>query len=605
MAQIWALIGELKTHTYVTHQNEVVKLVPSSPSSYLFREFCDATKSGLSNPLFTCSPLSSLGCTNTDSTSLAIQGERVSVLEKLCIAIAQETSSCPKAFQVVSFFGNQQSKSYLKNRMASLGLLVEDLTEDTSQKDSDWSSLLTHLRKNKELSIEDRLELSKHLINHPPYSSETLDLYFSRLQELKILSNTQHALLNTFATKLNEVEPLPSERKIILAPWAPLPATHQAHIWAFADDSLFEPEDLDLLLSETELESLFFAGFHLPRWTETLRARQDTLRQLSLLHPGKVYTSIPSSQLDTLQISHESLPHSSSSPVNNKLESYTASLPIRTLSATQLETYAECPSKYLYRRMKLKERVEPLSDFPLQFGQAVHLTLEHLLADNTSSNLDESLLKEAFQTSLKTVLPHNKTTESLAVVYLKAFDKLIPRILETEITITRLFQPTSHLAAEQEFKIDLEGFSFTGKIDRIDLLPDNQILILDYKTGSVDFTPDHLAKGSNFQALLYWFGAEKATGHSPSAMLFYDLKKGEIRRGLAREECISSEAKKELTRGHSLKPDKLEALITAGLQSLHRVSKEIHQGNFAPTPSVEACRFCEASDFCRAGVENV
>jgi ATP-dependent helicase/DNAse subunit B len=88
-------------------------------------------------------------------------------------------------------------------------------------------------------------------------------------------------------------------------------------------------------------------------------------------------------------------------------------------------------------------------------------------------------------------------------------------------------------------------------------------------------------------------------------MLFYDLKKGELRRGLAHEEFISSDAKRELTRGHTLNGEKLDKLLAAGKESLEKYSKKILEGDFTPAPSSESCRFCEAHTFCRAGIEYV
>jgi ATP-dependent helicase/DNAse subunit B len=237
------------------------------------------------------------------------------------------------------------------------------------------------------------------------------------------------------------------------------------------------------------------------------------------------------------------------------------------------------------------------SEFEVELNPTSGPEQRHIL-----NRIREELLRTTFMESLNKTLPQLLTQKNLSLFFLKAFDKIIPRILEMETSLNTVFGSRSTLAVEKEFRIAVEGIPLVGKIDRIDLLTNQSLLVLDYKTGNVDFTPDHLAKGYNFQALLYWLGAEETLGISPAAMLFYDLKKGEIKRGLAREEMISSEAKKSLTRGHTMSSEKLDSLIQSGKEAMQTHATNIRAGNFAPKPSSEACRFCESIGFCREGV---
>jgi ATP-dependent helicase/DNAse subunit B len=283
-------------------------------------------------------------------------------------------------------------------------------------------------------------------------------------------------------------------------------------------------------------------------------------------------------------------------------------LGVTYLSATQLETFADCPSKYLFKRLKLDTRFVFLSDFALNFGSAVHLTLEALFSKTPGDKLTLENLFDVFRTNLGKLLLLNvevgssEEKKNILFFYEKAFEKIAPRILSLEQSIKAYFKPSQTLAVEKDVKSEIDAFSLVGKIDRVDLLEDNTLLILDYKTGSVSFTPDHLAKGKNFQALLYWLGAERAFGLSPSAMLFYDLKKSEVRRGLANSNLLSAEAKKHLTRGHAVSPDKLQDLIDSGVQQVSTLGKQIQSGFFPPKPSSESCRFCDAPLFCRKGL---
>ena len=95
--------------------------------------------------------------------------------------------------------------------------------------------------------------------------------------------------------------------------------------------------------------------------------------------------------------------------------------------------------------------------------------------------------------------------------------------------------------------MDIEGFQFSGKMDRITQRNDGSLLLIDYKTGRVTFSPNHIILSKHFQALLYFISL-KTIDHAPcSGVLFYDLKEGELRRGLFREDLISKELKQKLT----------------------------------------------------------
>jgi len=374
----------------------------------------------------------------------------------------------------------------------------------------------------------------------------------------------------------------------------------------FCDLSLLEPPLSSKLLYYSELEQLFFAGFRLPRPEDFKSRAFNTLKELATHNLIGAFTSIPESILTEAStiIPFELREENSSteeSLADQKEDPYWAPLGVSYLSATQLETFADCPSKYLFRRLKLGTRIIPLSDFALNFGSAVHLTLETLFTQSHTSPLTRENLLEAFRKSLSSLLKPSDQNHNISFFYEKAFEKVAPKIILLEETISHCFTPSQTLAVEKDFKIEIDGFTLIGKIDRVDLLPNDTLLILDYKTGSVTFTPEHLVKGKNFQALLYWLGAEKEFKLKPTAMLFYDLKKAEVRRGLANGEIISEESKKQLTRGHALTSSKLLSTIDAGLEQVRELGKKIRSGHFDPTPSVESCRFCDAPLFCRKG----
>lgn len=338
------------------------------------------------------------------------------------------------------------------------------------------------------------------------------------------------------------------------------------------------------------------------------------------------------------------------------------SLPSKPWSATALETMATCPTQYFFSQ-RLRIRPHPtLSDdsLALHFGSAIHLTLErHLLsrslvksriaASISSINAlsamtlqSVSLVKSGIQSALPGAPEGEPPGESVANppreppgkpeddvnteknhaaglesifddvlnetfpeyprdhIHLRLmrgrFRRLVGNITTIENTLADLFKGAQPRDLEVSFTSTLAGVPVRGKIDRIDCLPDGSHLLLDYKTGTVDFTPNHIAKGTHFQALLYLLSAPR----SPLiGFLFLDIKKGEIRRGLLKEECVTPEAKAHLTRGHVLKAEKFEATLSDGLTHLTRLADIAGKGVFAPNPVATHCGHCEFKGQCR------
>jgi len=596
MSQIWSLIELLKSNRADKPQLAPVDFISCEPSSYLFQEFIKTASPQF--PKVQSRSFSDLGIPFLKPPPQLKLGARVSALESLCESVAFYAKENSDKKILISFSGTLQSKAFLRSRLASFGLLPLERMPPTPAETSYWSKLLCQIRKCSSFDPKEKTRLNTILLSHSPFTAESYEDYKNRLIAQNTLSPDIFRTLENF-----EIDPVqavpPLSDQILITPFCSLPQVDNTIEFSFVDESLLERPANNLLFSEAELETLFYAGFQLPRWSETLQSRLNILKDKASFLGDRVFCSLPMEHLEGFQITPSKNTCRTYSPSS---ESHQASLPVQTLSATQLETYAECPSKYLFRRFKLHQVPMPMSEFALHLGQSVHLTLETLFAPPTTNPISVELLRATFVESLNKTLPQLATQQNLSLFFLKAFEKIIPRITEIESSLNDVFGKRSTMAVEKEFKIDIDGIPLVGKIDRIDLLSNQALLVLDYKTGNVDFTPDHLAKGFNFQALLYWLGAEEALGHSPAAMLFYDLKKGEVRRGLAREETISSEAKKSLTRGHAMSSEKLESIIQSGKVAMQAHATNIRAGEFPPKPSSEACRFCEAAGFCREGV---
>jgi len=376
------------------------------------------------------------------------------------------------------------------------------------------------------------------------------------------------------------------------------------HAWlAFCDQSALLPLPGENWLRAGELEQLHQAGFPLARPAERRHRLGVALRSLERpsLTRRRLFTTLEESDLPT-EVRTVSLRPVKKVSVETRDESRVA-LPPRSLSATQLETFARCPSQYLFSsRLRLQRKDLPDRTYPLIFGKAVHRALENFLKEGKQD------LNAYFEAAVKEMAPGTTDQDPLWWMLTENFTQVARRFTSVEARLREMLGPLTPAGFEKEFELEIDGLRIKGVIDRLD----NQgpgVLLLDYKTGNVDFTPNHMANGEHFQALLYLLAAEKIFQKPCLGLIFYDLKKGEVKRGVLFSDRVPPEyrdaAKNFMTRGHILTRAKYEELRDQGLEHLRRVASSIREGNFAATPSADACGFCDFAAHCGKGVDHV
>ncbi|CAJ35284.1 ATP-dependent helicase [Methanocella arvoryzae] len=147
------------------------------------------------------------------------------------------------------------------------------------------------------------------------------------------------------------------------------------------------------------------------------------------------------------------------------------------LSYSGLKTYEECPKKYeLQYLLNIPSRTKDSEgESPLSFGNYIHKTLELAVKQQISTR--EELDAIAEKTSL---LPDFAGVDKDKAK--RIFDVFWAR---NKDTIRR------SVGVEQFFNFTMDGFQFTGKIDRVDQLSENgDAEIIDYKTGREPGTED-------------------------------------------------------------------------------------------------------------------
>ncbi len=177
-----------------------------------------------------------------------------------------------------------------------------------------------------------------------------------------------------------------------------------------------------------------------------------------------------------------------------KIERPIISLPVTYLSYSQIQTFEICPLHY---KLKYLLKIPTRQSAAQSFGTSLHATLrdfyqqvlrgEELKPQDALSLLNSNWINEGYSSK-----DHEK--EALE----KARKTILGYIEENK-------DSSFPLALELPFKFSLGQLQIGGRIDRIDKLKNNQIEILDYKTGSN--IPDQKALSNNPQLTTYALAA--------------------------------------------------------------------------------------------------
>ena len=340
------------------------------------------------------------------------------------------------------------------------------------------------------------------------------------------------------------------------------------------------------------------------------------------------------------------------------------------LSQSRLEAYVSCHFQY-YCRYVLRLRENERAEFSYrEIGTFIHRVLEIFMKETCKTTIDadrdlatiqsivsreiKSFSNEVFHTDeissgriahLLIRLYRLSTLVAITLCREQAESSFLPRFFELSIEKSSelgITPPTITLE-------DGSRVSLVGKIDRVDTFEKDgklYVRVVDYKTGTKEFSADDIKKGFNLQLLLYLFAIcdsdsdaiKKAVGAPQNATL---LPAGAVYLSTATSdiattpteqvESVLAKASGEIKRSGILLDDKdvLCAMSASGnprvlaggkkaltpeerfvslkedlYQTIKNISKEMKTGNASATPVTHhgriACEYCTVKQFCRA-----
>ncbi|MBI4056827.1 MAG: PD-(D/E)XK nuclease family protein [Elusimicrobia bacterium] len=182
------------------------------------------------------------------------------------------------------------------------------------------------------------------------------------------------------------------------------------------------------------------------------------------------------------------------------------------LSYSKVKSYLECPWLYrtLYVEMKRRAPTAPSS-----LGLSIHRALEAYHADN-SGTLDRLL--ECYNDHWVHV---GFSSPQEQMIYFEKGRKMLEQYWNMDQS-----RKTKIVFVEKEFIFPLDPFVVRGIIDRVDLNPEGQYEVIDYKTQQELLSEEELSR--DLQLGLYGMALKQAFQLSPSFLSLFFLAHGKV-----------------------------------------------------------------------------
>jgi ATP-dependent helicase/nuclease subunit B len=280
-------------------------------------------------------------------------------------------------------------------------------------------------------------------------------------------------------------------------------------------------------------------------------------------------------------------------------------------SASSLESWRGCPVKWFVERLLRLGDIDPDPE-PIARGALAHaalrLTLERLRERTGSARLTPAtvgnakrLLRDAL-VELEAQYPLTRAPERLAGAR-RRLGVDLERYLDLAAEQASPLEPT-HLELGFGFEgedlppLDLgEGVMLRGRIDRIDIGPEGEAVVYDYK-GRAAPPGAKWASDGVFQVALYMRAAERLLGARVVGGFYQPLAGRELRaRGVLDS---ASDLELEAVRTDKLPPERMGELLEACVAAARAAAAEAKAGALEPRP--DTCAFnggCSYPTICR------
>jgi DNA helicase-2/ATP-dependent DNA helicase PcrA len=242
-----------------------------------------------------------------------------------------------------------------------------------------------------------------------------------------------------------------------------------------------------------------------------------------------------------------------------------------TYSVSQINTYLQCPKKYLYQYI-YKIPTKPKHYF--DFGTTIHAVLENIIDDIKEDSELDLIYSKAVKLLNEIWISKGYENEEQEKEYFEKGLITIKNFIIAQQKLLKLNKNRKTIEKEKDFLIKLNNKKIYGIIDRIDKIDENNYEVLDYKTSNTMEKLENLQ--NNIQLFVYALALKELYGKYPKKIGLWYVIHNKIK--------LISFNEKNLEK---LKNDILKAI------------NEIETANFKPKPSKFNCTYCDFSEICK------
>ncbi len=247
----------------------------------------------------------------------------------------------------------------------------------------------------------------------------------------------------------------------------------------------------------------------------------------------------------------------------------------KSLSPSRLADFQTCPRRYQHASV---ERIAQPASYATAKGRFVHYVFEQLFAldppDRTMAAA-RGFVPAAEENILTTQVRSEINLDEAGLAQLLA---------EADLMIERYFtmedpRTITSEGIEMRVGVTIEDTPLFGILDRLDRDEQGNLIIVDYKTGSL---PNRNYDAQTFaNAELYAALCEEKFHERPTKIRLLYVSQGE-------------------TIERSVSDVVVKARATSAVTAWHKIKRYYDDGDFPATPSKNACRFCSFTELCRS-----
>ncbi|MGA3295389.1 MAG: ATP-dependent DNA helicase [Candidatus Acidiferrales bacterium] len=234
------------------------------------------------------------------------------------------------------------------------------------------------------------------------------------------------------------------------------------------------------------------------------------------------------------------------------------------LSASAIETYDHCPMKYLFQYVW---RIRGGPHYQAQFGNVMHTTIKEFVGEMRKQR------KVPFE-EVMAIFDREWTSAGFPDEYQEEEYRKAGREQLEAFYDSYVAAPAEVLYQEKGFELPLgHDVVVTGRMDQVNRVGENEVEIVDYKTGR---PRDAKKAASDLQLSIYALAAREVFDLDPTRLVFYNLANNEA--------VVTSRDDKALA---------------AAKQKIAEVADQIRAGEFPAKPGF-SCSHCDFKPLCPA-----